>query len=165
MDMVTKLYKTYVRPLVESSVQAWNPWLQRDVDRIERIQRRATKLVSGIGSKSYEERLKICKLTTLEERRKRGDLLECYKIMNDYSDNQMRTFFCLARDPHKVSTRGATDGLLVPQQTTLDVRKYFFSNRVVNTWNELPSEIRYASSVNTFKNLYDLYMTTMNDTE
>ena len=51
--------------------------------------------------------------------------------MNDYSDNQMRTFFCLARDRHNVNTRGATDGLLVPQQTTLDVRKYFFSNRVL----------------------------------
>ena len=157
--MVIKLYKMYVRPLVESSVQAWNPWLQRDIDCIERVQRRATKLVSGIGSKTYEERLKICKLTTLEQRRKRGDLLECFKIMNDVGNSEMRGFFCLSRDRHNVSTRGATEGLLVPQQTRLDIRKFFFSNRVVNAWNELPLEIRDASSVNAFKNLYDLYTT------
>ena len=159
MDMVTRLYKTYVRPLVESSVQAWNPWLQRDVQRIEKVQRRATKLVSGIGSKPYEERLKICNLTTLERRRNRGDLLECYKIMNGFGDVELRELFSLASDRHNLNTRSATDGLLVPQQTHLDIRKYFFFNRVINAWNELPLEIRHASSTNAFKNMYDHYTT------
>ena len=72
---------------------------------------------------------------------------------------------CMFAKKSRVILKYTAFGLYHLQQTTLDVRKYFFSNRVVNIWNELPSEIRYASSVNTFKNLYDLYTTTMNDTE
>ena len=65
-----------------------------------------------------------------------------------------------------MNTRSATDGLLVPQQTHLDIRKYFFFNRVVNAWNGLPQEIRHASSINAFKNMYDLFtMDTTSDTK
>ena len=81
--------------------------------------------------------------------------------MNGFGDNDMSEFFCMAKDRHNVNTRGASEGLFVPQQTRLDIRKFFFLNRVVNAWNELPFEIRDASGVNAFKNLYDLYMTTI----
>ena len=128
-EMVTSLYKMYVRPIVESSVQVWNPWLRRDIDHIEKIQRRATKLVSGIGSKPYDERLKICKLTTLEERRLRGDLLECFKIRNNFTNVEKCDFFLFTRDRHQIHTRGVAEDLLVPQVTRLDIRKHFFSNR------------------------------------
>ena len=161
-EMVTSLYKTYVRPIVESSVQVWNPWLRRDIDHIEKIQRRATKLVSGIGSKPYDERLKICKLTTLEERRLRGDLLECYKIINNFTNVEKCDFFSFTRDRHQIHTRGVAEDLLVPQVTRLDIRKHFFSNRVVNYWNNLPLEIRSVPGVNSFKNEYDDYNASYN---
>ena len=96
-------------------------------------------------------------LTTLERRRARGDLVECFKIVNGFSDYGNREFFTFARERHAVNTRSAAEGLLVPQKTTLEIRKKFFSIRVVNAWNELPIEIRTASSVNSFKNLYDLF--------
>ena len=161
-EMVTSLYKTYVRPIVESSVQVWNPWLRRDIDHIEKIQRRATKLVSGIGSKPYDERLKICKLTTLEERRLRGDLLECNKIINNFTNVEKCDFFSFTRDRHQIHTRGVAEDLLVPQVTRLDIRKHFFSNRVVNYWNNLPLEIRSVPGVNSFKNEYDDYNASYN---
>ena len=144
----------------ESSVQAWNPWLKRDVDMIEKVQHRATKLVSGIGSLTYEERLKLCDLTSLEERRVRGDMILCFKILNDFVDYGNRNFFSLAKDRHSIDTRSAAEGLLVSQKTTLEIRRNFFSSRVVNAWNALPVEIRTASSVNSFKNSYDLYFST-----
>ena len=144
-------------------MQAWNPWLRRDIDEIEKIQRRATKLVSGIGSMSYEERLRVCGLTSLEERRKRGDMIECFKILNDFVDYESTDFFSLAKDRHSVNTRSAAEGLLVPMKTNLEVRKNFFPCRVVNAWNELPVEIRTASSVNSFKNQYDLFVNTLTE--
>ena len=120
------------------------------------MQHRETKLVSGIGSLTYEERLKVCDLTTLEERRVRGDMILCFKILNDYVDFG-KNFFYFAKDRHSIDTRSATEGLLVPLKTTLEIRKNFFPSRVVNAWNTLPVEVRTASSVNSFKNLYDLY--------
>ena len=160
--MVTSLYKTYVRPIVESSIQAWNPWLRHDVDCIEKIQRRATKLVSGIGSRPYEERMQVCGLTSLEDRRVRGDLIQCFKIMNNLTDIEKSKFFTFTKDRHGKNTRGAAEDLLVPQLTRLDTRKFFFSNRVVNPWNDLPMHIRNASSVNGFKNAYDDYISSSN---
>ena len=156
-DMIVSLYKTYVRPLLESSVQAWNPWLRQDIDRIEKVQRRATKLVSGIGSMSYEARLDFCGLTTLEQRRVRGDLIQCFKILNGFDNSESLDLFSFTRDRHDINTRSAAEGLLVPPKTSLEVRKNFFSSRLVNDWNDLPIEVRTATSVNSFKNQYDIY--------
>ena len=158
-DMVTRLYKTYVRPLMEASVQAWSPWMRRDVDLMEKVQRRATKLVAGIGSKTYEERLEILKLTTLEKRRERGDVLECFKMLNGFTDTKIADFFTFAKEQHSIDTPSACDGLLVPEKCNLVIRRQFLvfvSSRVVKPWNDLPVEIRTASSVNSLKNKYDL---------
>jgi len=109
---------------------------------------------------TYEDRLKECGLTSLEDRRKRGDLIECFKIVNGFVDYGKTNFFSFTKDRHSLNTRSAEGGLLVPEKTTLDIRKNFFPCRVVTAWNELPLEIRMASSVNSFKNEYDLYFNT-----
>ena len=78
------LYKALVRPHLEYCIQAWNPHLRKDVDMLEKIQRRATKLIPGLRDLTYDERLKECGLTTLETRRLRGDQIEVFKILNGY---------------------------------------------------------------------------------
>ena len=75
------LYNTYVRPHLEYCVQAWSPYLKKDIECLEKIQRRATKMIFGYSKLTYNERLKRLKLFTLEQRRERGNLIEVFKIL------------------------------------------------------------------------------------
>ena len=77
------LYVSLVRPHLEYDVQAWNPHLQTDIDKVESVQRRTTRILTGFGKLEYEERLKRLGLTTLKERRLRGDLIEMYKVISN----------------------------------------------------------------------------------
>ena len=92
-SLIIPLYKAIVRPHLEYCIQAWNSHLRKDVDMLEKIQRRATKLIPGLRDLTYEERLKECGLTTLETRRLRGDQIEVFKILNGYENIDSNIFF------------------------------------------------------------------------
>ena len=149
--IITQLYKALVRPKLEYCVQAWRPHLKKDIQAIERVQHRATKMIDEIKSLSYEERLASTGLTTLEERRTRGDLIEVFKIIKGLSKVDYHDFFRLAGNDR---TRGHKYKL-IKSRSRLVVRKNFFSQRVVNNWNKLPKIVVEAESINGFKNRYD----------
>ena len=92
-SLIIPLYKAIVRPHLEYCIQSWNPYLRKDVDMLEKIQRRATKLVPELRDLTYEERLKECGLTTLETRRLRGDQIEVFKILIGYENIDSNIFF------------------------------------------------------------------------
>ena len=71
-SLIVPLYKAIVRPHLEYCIQAWSPYLRKDIDLLEKIQRRATKLIPGLIDLRYEERLKECGLTTLQNANIKG---------------------------------------------------------------------------------------------
>ena len=104
-------------------------------------------MIPELRDLSYESRLLQCGLTTLETRRLRGDQIEVFKIVNGHEDVDRKMFFKFKEGS---KTRGHK-AALVKEQCTLDMRKYSFSQRVINEWNKLPNDCVNASSVNMFK--------------
>ena len=152
--LIIPLYKTIVRHHLDYCIQAWRPYRKKDIDTLERIQRRATKMIPELRDLSYEERLKECGLTTLETSRLRGDQIEVFKILNGYENIDRNMFFSLKKDSR---TRGH-EVKLVKNQCRLDIRKHSFSQRTINEWNKLSTDCVTASSVNMFKNKVDTYL-------
>ena len=87
-------------------------------------------------------------------RRLRGYQIEVLKILNGYEDVDWNMFFKLKEGSR---TRGHK-AALVKEQCRLDMRKYSFSQRVINEWNKLPNDCVNASSVNMIKNRIDIYL-------
>ena len=82
-DASANIYKTFVRPKLEFAVAAWNPWLEMDKKALEKVQERLIRLLSDAKGKTYEEKLEDVGLTTLTERRERGDAIEAFKLSMD----------------------------------------------------------------------------------
>ena len=99
-----RLYQQYVRPHLECCIQAWSPWLQQDIDLLENVQRRAVRAVSGLAG-SYEEKLKVVKMQSLQDRRARGDMIETFKILHGIEDVDPTIFFTLASARHDCAMR------------------------------------------------------------
>src|SRR6218665_2908818 len=110
------LYKTLIRPQLEYCIQVWSPYLKQDMEKLEKVQRRATKVIQCYKYLSYEERLIRCGITKLEKRRSRGDLIEAYKIITGKESIQWERLFELALS--KV-TRGHRYKLFKKRKETL----------------------------------------------
>jgi len=147
------LFEGFVRPHLEYSVPVWSPYLRKDIECLEKVQRRATKLVKGMKHKSYEERLKLLGITTLEKRRVRGDLIQVFRIVKGFDLVNIENFFELD-DGGGHALRGHKWKLKV-KRNRLQLRKCFFSQRVIGSWNRLPGYAVEASSVNSFKKRLD----------
>ncbi len=156
------LYTTYVRPHLEYASSACCPYRHKDVKVLETIQRRATKLVPQIKSLAYETRLKELNLTTLEERRARGDAIQFFKFdkgfnrVTWYHPNSLTNSTQLAGPAGNI--RGHKHRLSRQFTRNCDQREHFFTNRVVPIWNNLPEEVINSESVNEFKNRYDKFI-------
>ena len=82
-----------VRPHLEYAIQAWNPYTRKNIDLLEGVQRRATKMVKSCRNLEYKDRLGYLGLTTLQTRRIRGDLLETFKIITGRDRLEREIFF------------------------------------------------------------------------
>lgn len=148
------LYKQYVRPHLEFAVQVWSPWTQQDIETLEKVQKRAVGMVSGLKGESYEEKLVELDLTTLKERRHQADMAQVYKIITGKDNVERDCWFKMAADG-AVRTRQAA-GLMnvVKPRTRLEVRTNFFSVRTADCWNHVPEEIKMARTAGHFKKQY-----------
>ena len=153
-DMFKLLYKSLVRVHLECSTVVWNPHTKEQIDQIEGVQRRATKMLPNMKDLSYEERLRTLELPTLMYRRMRGDMLEVFKLINDYYDSDVNLHLLTRNEMNTSITRGHSKALY-QSHSRLDVRKHSFSQRVVTIWNKLPEHVVTAPSINAFKNRFD----------
>ena len=156
-DRITwvKLYKQYVRPHLEYCIQAWSPWLEQDKKALEKVQERAIKMVSGLESNSYKDRLKELGLQSLEDRRVRGDMIQVWKILNNHDNLNKNDFFVPVNQNIQQTRLRAVRVNMQKIRVTTDIRKHSFSVRVPDKWNTLPTDVKEARSLNTFKNMYD----------
>ena len=149
-----RLYVQYVRPHLEFSTTAWAPWTECDKNILEKVQRKAVGMVSGLTGKDYEARLRELGLQTLEERRHQADMCTVHKIMHGQGGIHYRTWFEKASDSERV-TRVAADSLNVKVKNgKLDLRKNFFSVRASSRWNEVPLEMKRIMPVHLFRRAY-----------
>jgi len=148
-----RLYKQYVRPHLEFCTPAWSPWNEEDKSCLERVQQKAIKMVSGLRTRTYEERLRELGMTTLEERRHQADMAMVHKIVQRKSGLDPETWFEMAGA--RRNTRSAADPLnIVVKHGRLDVRREFFTMRVIESWNEIPPDIKAVESAARFRARY-----------
>ena len=127
------------------------PHYQSDIKALESIQRRTTKLVFSLKEMDYEERLRELKLPSSVYRRRRGDMIQMYKVMNGLVRMNINALLTPANDR---STRGHSQELF-KYQAIKHSRVNSFTQRVINDWNNLPTNVINAPSLNIFKNRLD----------
>ena len=125
------------------------------------------RMLSDVKGETYEEKLIDAGLTTLKERRIRGDLIETFKTLKGFNNIEKRAWFAIVEDNQaRPNTRANTEvtmegrqerklDVLEVQRSRLEIRRNFFTVRVVKQWNELPESVKSSRSINAFKNAYD----------
>ena len=148
-EMFLCLFKAFVRPHLEYANTVWNPHKSKDVIAIENVQRRATKMIPTLNKMAYQDRLKKLKLPTLVYRRARGDMIELFKELNAVNK---------VINPAVTINTGVSRGhnlKILKQRCAKDVRKFFFTHRVVNLWNGLPINVVESKNLIAFERNLD----------
>lgn len=153
-DVMLPLYTALVRPHLEYCVQAWCPHYIKDIQKLEKVQRRAIRMITDLRGHTYEQKLKELKLFSLGKRRIRGDIISTFRLLKGIDKLDSHVLFTPSLN---IRTRGHYLKLEKTKVKT-DTRKYFFSNRIVDLWNSLPIEAISCKTVSSFKHHLDKFL-------
>lgn len=154
-SLMKQLFTSIIRPHLEYANVVWHPYLKKEIEMVEAVQHRATRMVPGMAKLSYEERLRKMDLPTLVYRRNRGDAIEAFKYLKGSYRVDCSEMLPL-HETAGMTTRGHRMKLQKKECRT-QLRANFFGNRIVNLWNSLPEYVVEAPSVNCFKGRFDRY--------
>jgi len=146
-EQLFKAYCVYVRPLLEYCSAVRSPHLKSLVVKMESVQRFFTKRLQGMWNKGYNDRLRLLNTHSLEHRHIYSDLVLCFQLLSNGFNSQLVNTLIMSTDNR---TRGH-NLKLIKQRCSVDATKYYFTNRVVNIWNSLPSHIVSSPTLSTFK--------------
>ena len=145
-ETILTLYNALVRPHLEYAVQFWSPSLRKDIERLEAVQARATKLIPSIRHLGYVRRLERLNLYSLEKRRLRGQLIETFKMLKGVNNIDYRHLFTFSNN----LTRSNGWKLELKRFNTSQCGN-FFTYKIAPIWNRLPAEAVNSASVEQFK--------------
>ena len=147
-----QLYKQFVCCHLEFAVPAWSSWLQEDIETLEKVQCGAINLVVGLRGRTYEEKLVELGMRTLENRRKRLDLAQTFKIFKGIDKVESTIMFITVGDQNlRLARNTAYSNNLIAWRSRTDLRNHFFSNRIVKLWNSIPTDLKDSHTMNIFK--------------
>ena len=146
-----RLFNTTVLPYFEYGNVSWCQRFRRNKLEYEGIQRRATKLIPNLRCLPYRDRLEALGLPSLCYRRRRGDMLQVYKIQKSIDRLKSNKFFSLA----DISTTRGHSLKLKKRRSRSSLRQNVFSQKVTNDWNELPAHVVDSDTLNKSKSRLD----------
>ena len=118
-----QLYKQFVRCHLEFAIPAWSPWSAADIDVLEKVQKRAVKLVTGLQAKTYEDKLSEIGISTLLERRVKNDMVQTFKIINGIDRVDYKIWFNLVgQTPHMQTRNTAYEKNIIAYRSRTDIR-------------------------------------------
>ena len=146
-EVIIPLYFALVRPHLEYCVQFWVPQFKKDIDKLERVQRRVTRMAEVFESRPYEERLRELGMCSLENRRVRGDRIAVLNYVKGRHVEEGPKLFTVG-----LETRTRSNGFkLQERRFHLNSRKHFLTGRAVCRWNLLPPRVVEFPLLNVFR--------------
>lgn len=148
-DFMMSLFNSHVRPIIDYASCVWNTGYVCDLRRLESVQRRWTKRVTGLGTLDYRSRLQALRQYSVTGRLLRSDIIQYWKIFHEKCSVKPNDVFTMAPQS---ATRGHRFKLS-HVRTQTDVRKRAFSIRRVEIWNSLPDYVVAEPDLKRFKGL------------